>query len=329
MKSKNFFARANNSFAGAFVISALFIQAALFAHAQVAGGATENPELFNELARKDSILFNAAFKTCNLHELETVLSSDFVFYHDNGYDNPTTKETYADFMGGIQKNFCGIQGTKMRREIVKGTLQVFEANKMEAMQTGVQRFYVLTAGQADQEVEESKFSRSWQKKGGDWKMASEVDFMVNSHPVDGTASTPAEQRYRPEPYTPEPRALYDTIVRMDSIYFDTYNNCNLEKMASLTSDSLEFYHDRGGLTTSKTAYLEAIKKNICGKVTRELMPGSIEVYPIHDYGAVEIGYHRFHNNQEPGGTISRASKFIVLWHKKEAGWEVARVVSLH
>jgi hypothetical protein len=35
-----------------------------------------------------------------------------VFYHDNGYDNPTTKETYADFTGGIQKNFCGIQGTK-------------------------------------------------------------------------------------------------------------------------------------------------------------------------------------------------------------------------
>jgi hypothetical protein len=100
-------------------------------------------------------------------------------------------------------------------------------------------------------------------------------------------------------------------------------------MASLTSDSLEFYHDRGGLTTSKTAYLEAIKKNICGKVTRELMPGSIEVYPIHGYGAVEIGYHRFHNNQEAGGTTSRASKFIILWHKKESGWEVARVVSLH
>jgi hypothetical protein len=147
--------------------------------------------------------------------------------------------------------------------------------------------------------------------------------------VKGDSSAPFGLRYQPEPYIPESKALYETIIRMDSIYFDTYNTCKLEKMAALTSDSLEFYHDRNGLMTSKKAYIESIKNNICGKVTRELMQGSIEVYPIHGWGAVEIGYHRFHNNQEPGGFISRASKFIVLWHKKEDNWQVAKVVSLH
>jgi Domain of unknown function (DUF4440) len=282
--------------------------------------------LSGELARKDSLLFNAAFSTCDLKAVASVLTDDFVFYHDNGYANPTTKETHSEFIGNVQKNFCGIQSTKMRREIVRGTLEVFELNDREAIQSGVQRFYVLTAGQPDQLVEESKFSRTWQKKGGDWKMARELDFLVNAHPADNTVT--AAGRYQPEPYAPEPKELYDTIVRMDSLYFDTYNNCRLETMASMTSDTLEFYHDRGGLTTSKAAYLEAIKKNICGKVTRELMPGSIEVYPIHGWGAVEIGYHRFHNNQEPNAPW-RASKFIILWHKKGDKWEVARVVSLH
>ena len=316
-------------FAAPAILSAFFTIAGPVANAQSKSDPTTNPALFSELARKDSLLFDAAFNTCNIKELESVLTGDFVFYHDQGYDNPTTKETHADFINNVQKNFCNVQGMKMRREIVKGTLEVFGLSDMEAIQTGVQRFYILTAGKADQLVEESKFSRTWQKKSGDWKMARELDFMVNAHPADNTASATVGQRYQPEPYAPEPKELYDTIVKMDSIYFDTYNHCKLEQMASLTSDSLEFYHDRGGLTTSKTAYIEAIKNNICGKVTRELMPGSIEVYPIKGYGAVEIGYHRFHNNQEAGGVTSRASKFIVLWHNKNGKWEVTRVVSLH
>jgi ketosteroid isomerase-like protein len=309
-----------HSFAAVPLFFALFLLPGTFVTAQPGGAVAD---LSGELARKDSVLFYAAFTACDLKAVESVLTDDFVFYHDQGYANHTTRETHAEFIGNIRKNFCGVQQVKMRREIVKGTLEVFEGNDKEAIQSGVQRFYILKAGQPDQLVEESKFSRTWQKKGGDWKMARELDFLVNAQ----TAT--AGGRYQPEPYAPEPRELYDTIVRMDSIYFDTYNNCKLETMASLTSDSLEFYHDRDGLMTSKTAFIEATKNNICGKVTRELMPGSIEVYPIHGWGAVEIGYHRFHNNQEAGGVTSRASKFIVLWHKKGDKWEVTKVVSLH
>jgi Domain of unknown function (DUF4440) len=315
-----------NLLARVFLLSAFFIQGSPFVHAQATDDSHGNQQLFSELARKDSLLFDATFHTCNMQELKSVLSSGFVFYHDNGYDNRTTRETYDDFTGGVQKNFCGANGRKMRREIVKGTLQVLEAGDAEAIQTGVQRFYILTAGQPDELVEESKFSRTWRKNGTSWKLVSELDFMVNAHPGEPAA---ASGRYQPDPYVPEPQALYDTIVRMDSLYFDTYNHCKLETMTSMTSDSLEFYHDRGGLMTSKTAYIESIKNNICGKVTRELMPGSIEVYPIKGYGAVEIGFHRFHNNQEAGGVTSRVSKFIVIWHNKDGRWQVARVVSLH
>ena len=134
-------------------------------------------------------------------------------------------------------------------------------------------------------------------------------------------------RYIPKPYDPASEPLYQTIVKLDSLYFDTYNHCKLGKMAELTAEDIEFYHDRGGLTTSKKELIESIQKNICGKVTRNLTPGSIEVYAIPNYGAVEIGYHTFTNKAEPGQ--SQPSKFMIFWRLKDSLWQVHRVLSLH
>jgi hypothetical protein len=132
-------------------------------------------------------------------------------------------------------------------------------------------------------------------------------------------------------YKPDNQQLYDTIVKLDSIFFDAYNTCtiNLEKYSSFYADNLEFYHDQGGLMTSKQGVIDATKKYICGKVTRELVKGSIEVYPIKDFGAVEIGLQKFHNNEEPVGTPSKIGRFMIIWENKNNEWKISRVVSLH
>ncbi|MBL7737967.1 MAG: nuclear transport factor 2 family protein [Chitinophagaceae bacterium] len=129
-------------------------------------------------------------------------------------------------------------------------------------------------------------------------------------------------------YKPDSQELYDTIVKHDSLFFTAYNNCDLALQANYYDDSIEFYHDKGGLMTSKQQLLEGTKNNICGKVTRELVKGSIEVYPIKDYGAIEMGLHIFHNKQEPDA-IPHASKFIIFWQHKNNEWKMKRVVSLH
>ncbi|MBZ5856034.1 nuclear transport factor 2 family protein [Flavihumibacter profundi] len=132
-------------------------------------------------------------------------------------------------------------------------------------------------------------------------------------------------------YQPDDPQLYETIVRLDSLFFNAYNTCtvNLDKYAAFYAEDIEFYHDKGGLMTSKKELVEATKKNICGKVTRELVKGSIEVYPIKDYGAIEIGLHSFHNNTEPSGAPSKVGRFMVIWHNDKGSWKIARVVSLH
>jgi len=129
-------------------------------------------------------------------------------------------------------------------------------------------------------------------------------------------------------YKPQSQELYNTIVHMDSIYFSAYNTCDMDKQAAIYSDSIEFYHDGSGLETSKKALLSAIRENICGKVTRVLVKGSIEVYQIPNFGAVEIGLHRFINHAEKDA-LSKPDKFVIIWRYKNDQWQITRVISLH
>jgi ketosteroid isomerase-like protein len=122
--------------------------------------------------------------------------------------------------------------------------------------------------------------------------------------------------------------LYKTIVKLDSTFFNAYNTCDLTKQAAFYSDSIEFFHDKSGLETSKKKILEDTKKYVCGKVTRELVQGSIEVSPLPGYGAVEIGIHMFHNNQEKKDTPHQ-SRFVIIWRNQNNRWTITKVISLH
>lgn len=129
-------------------------------------------------------------------------------------------------------------------------------------------------------------------------------------------------------YEIDSQELYDKIIKLDSTYWKAYNSCDMETQASMYADSLEFYHDKGGLMTSKQDVLDGIKKFVCNKVTRELVPGTIEIYPIKDYGAVEMGVHKFHNKEEPN-TPSHPGRFIMIWQQTGNDWKIKRVISLH
>jgi hypothetical protein len=86
-------------------------------------------------------------------------------------------------------------------------------------------------------------------------------------------------------YVPVSKALFDTIAHMDSILFNAANSQDLETMKSLFTEDLEFYHDASGL-----AGYEKTMKNFQNLFTnnkstrRVLVAGSMEVYPIKDYG---------------------------------------------
>ena len=126
---------------------------------------------------------------------------------------------------------------------------------------------------------------------------------------------------------PTSTELYREIEAMDAAMFDAFNTQNLQKFQSLFTDDLEWFQDNGGLIPYKTVFenfANTFKKDF--KLTRQLVKGSLEVHPIKDYGAIEIGIHQFRhieNGKEETGTF----KFLMIWQKKDGQWKISRVVS--
>ena len=114
---------------------------------------------------------------------------------------------------------------------------------------------------------------------------------------------------------------------LDAALFDSYNKCDLTKFESFFVDDVEFYHDQGGVTLGKKALTESVKNNICGKVTRELVPGTLKVFHMKGYGMLQTGVHRFHHPGHEDTEGVGEGQFIRLWQYKDGAWKVTRVVS--
>jgi hypothetical protein len=120
--------------------------------------------------------------------------------------------------------------------------------------------------------------------------------------------------------------LDKAITALDTALFDAYNTCDLAKFSSLLDDNVEFYHDQGGVTLGKEKLTQSIKDNICGgDVRRELVPGTLQIYHMKGYGAVEIGVHRFYH-PKTNGTVGEG-RFITLWQCKDGAWKITRAIS--
>jgi hypothetical protein len=131
------------------------------------------------------------------------------------------------------------------------------------------------------------------------------------------------------PYLPASKELFDTIAHMDSVMFGAFNAHDLDRLKTTFSEDLEFYHDKGGLADYKQSmenFKSLFERNKNTGLRRDLVKGSLEVYPIKDYGAVEICAHRFchvENGKDDCGTF----KNIMIWQKKDGQWKVTRVIS--
>lgn len=144
----------------------------------------------------------------------------------------------------------------------------------------------------------------------------------------------------------EPSTLFDTMQALDTELFDAANHCDYQKLTAMVDMNLEFYHDRNGLMLGRQAFLDAIKNNTCGVMIRELVPGTLQVYPVKGYGAIEMGVHRFdhpgHEKEFPAAKqlgMTRfldpgaaewpvgEARFLHIWHLKDGNWKLTRVVS--
>ncbi len=124
-------------------------------------------------------------------------------------------------------------------------------------------------------------------------------------------------------------ALFETVSALDTAAFESFNKCSapeqLQRHASYFASDVEFYHDTGGVTWSRERMLANTEKYVCGKFRRELVPGSLRVFPVKDFGAIAQGEHRF--CQFKTGDCEGLADFLIVWRNQEGKWEITRVVS--
>ena len=121
--------------------------------------------------------------------------------------------------------------------------------------------------------------------------------------------------------------LYKEIERADSVLFEAFNRQDMATFKAMFTKDLEWFQDNGGLIPYKTIFenFGNTFKNE-NKLSRVLVKESLEVHPLKDYGAIQIGSHQFRhfeNGKEEVGTF----KFLMIWNKKDGQWKISRVVS--
>lgn len=127
------------------------------------------------------------------------------------------------------------------------------------------------------------------------------------------------------------------VRRFDTAYWQAFNDCEVDKLARMNTEDLEFYHDKGGVSKGRDAFAQTFARNICGRsdasrVRREAIADTIKVYPMRDgvklYGAIVSGEHRFYEIPKGGAAdLTGQARFTQILLLKDGAWQVSRVLS--
>ena len=131
--------------------------------------------------------------------------------------------------------------------------------------------------------------------------------------------------------------LVATLAERDQALFAAvFDHCDADAVRALVTDDMEFFHDKDGLSSTSGDAFAANIRGHCERLRtgqdfaarRELVPGSMRVFVLNNYGAMQMGEHRFFK-VVPGkpDELVEQGKFIDLWKNDNGVWKLARVIS--
>ena len=156
--------------------------------------------------------------------------------------------------------------------------------------------------------------------------------------VQGTArSSDTAEKFPVKAGPVATQKLFEDIAEQDRLLFDlVFNRCDADALAGMLTEDFEFYHDKfGQIASSPQQFVESIRQGckaqeegVNVRARRELIQGTMEVYPLNNYGAIESGSHRFFG-LEPGKPeqLRESGKFFQVWKQVDGHWKLARVFS--
>lgn len=139
----------------------------------------EGSDLYSTLKAKDSILFNAAFNSCDTEVVKALFTEDFEFYHDQSGVTMGRVNFLAPMeQACAQRNVGDLQPAK--RILLDGSLKVYplydKGRLYGAIQHGIHRFEFLNDKKAYQKGAIAKFTHLWVVQDDVWKIKRELSY---------------------------------------------------------------------------------------------------------------------------------------------------------
>ena len=131
----------------------------------------DSKEVYDRIAALDAAMFEAS-NACDIDKVGNFFTEDLEFYHEKG-GLVLTRKSVLDIM---KTNLCGENSNRVRRELVKGSMEVHLINNYGAVQTGEHRFYLTQKGQKEKLDGIGKFVMIWHNKNGEWRISRVVSY---------------------------------------------------------------------------------------------------------------------------------------------------------
>jgi ketosteroid isomerase-like protein len=123
------------------------------------------------------------------------------------------------------------------------------------------------------------------------------------------------------------------VEAADTAFWTAFNRCDAGAMTPEFTDDVEFYHDKTGLTVGRPAVVRSMIEGPCGdpshiRLRREAVAASPRFDLLAGDFAMLTGEHRFLSSRD-GGDFRHdgIARYIELWRKTAAGWQMRRVIS--
>ncbi len=167
------------------------------------------------------------------------------------------------------------------------------------------------------------------KRGGEWRAVAWQATRVPEPTQEAAINLTPGAVARP--------GLDQEILKADAEFFKAFfDTCDIKTVRRYIADDFEMFHDKSGLVSSSAAEFVKITQDKCKRQAdgtdflsaRKLVPESMKVYALNNYGAIQVGTHTFHAIQkDKPDRLTETGQFTHVWKEENGQWKLARVLS--
>ena len=117
------------------------------------------------------------------------------------------------------------------------------------------------------------------------------------------------------------RDVTRSILHEDARLTRAYNHCELQTLLRMFILGSAVYSPSGRIQSP----VDEAREKFCGKWQREVVPGSLRVYPVNAAAAIQVGEQRFCPLRAQT-CDERPAEFVAVWLYSDMRWQITELI---